>query len=159
MSVEQAVHPDPAINASSGASSAAPREVRIVGPIVVGIALLSALITFLVLADLTPLPPTHNVVVTLLLVNVATVISLLAIIAREVWQVVQAQRKGRAAARLHVRIVSLFSIIAAAPAILVAVVASVTLDRGLDRLFSTRTRSAIENSVNSRTLRNGALKT
>ena len=155
MSVEQAVHTDPAIGASSAASSTAssaaasatPRDVRIVGPIVVAIALLSALITFLVLADLTPVPPTHNVVVTLLLVNVATVMSLLAIIAREVWQVVQAQRKGRAAARLHVRIVSLFSIIAAAPAILVAIVASVTLDRGLDRLFSTRTRSAIENSV------------
>jgi two-component system nitrogen regulation sensor histidine kinase NtrY len=147
MSVDHAVNSDPAIGLSSGASSATPREVRIVGPIVVGIALLSALITFLVLADLTPVPPTHNVVVTLLLVNVATVVSLLAIIAREVWQVVQAQRKGRAAARLHVRIVSLFSIIAAAPAILVAIVASVTLDRGLDRLFSTRTRSAIENSV------------
>jgi two-component system nitrogen regulation sensor histidine kinase NtrY len=143
MSVDQAVNTDPAL----GTSSATPREVRIVGPIAVGIALLSALITFLVLADLTPVPPTHNVVVTLLLVNVATVVSLLAIIAREVWQVVQAQRKGRAAARLHIRIVGLFSIIAAAPAILVAVVASITLDRGLDRLFSTRTRSAIENSV------------
>ncbi len=53
----------------------------------------------------------------------------------------QARRRGRAGARLHVRIVGLFSVIAAAPAILVAVVASVTLDRGLDRLFSTRTRS------------------
>ncbi len=60
---------------------------------------------------------------------------------------VQARRTGRAAARLHVRIVGLFSIIAAAPAILVAIVASVTLDRGLDRLFSTRTREAIENSL------------
>ncbi|MFZ0670487.1 MAG: PAS domain-containing sensor histidine kinase, partial [Pseudolabrys sp.] len=52
-----------------------------------------------------------------------------------------------AAARLHVRIVGLFSVIAAVPAILVAIVASVTLDRGLDRLFSTRTRSAVENSL------------
>jgi two-component system nitrogen regulation sensor histidine kinase NtrY len=72
---------------------------------------------------------------------------LLTIIVREVWQVVQARRTGRAAARLHVRIVGIFSLIAAAPAILVAIVASVTLDRGLDRLFSTSTRSAIENSL------------
>jgi len=143
MSVEQAATTDSTI----GLPSTAPREIRVIGPIVVVVALLSALVTFLVLADLTPIAPTHYVVVTLLLVNVATVVSLLAIITREVWQVVQAQRKGRAAARLHVRIVSLFSIIAAVPAILVAVVASVTLDRGLDRLFSTRTRSAIENSV------------
>jgi two-component system nitrogen regulation sensor histidine kinase NtrY len=46
-----------------------------------------------------------------------------------------------------VRVVALFSIIAAAPAILVAIVASVTLDRGLDRLFSTRTRAVIANSL------------
>ncbi len=122
-------------------------ETRVLGPIAVGLALLSAFITFVVLADLTPIAPTHYVVVTLLLANAATVLLLLAIIVREVWQVVQARRSGRAAARLHVRIVGLFSIIAAAPAILVAIVASVTLDRGLDRLFSTRTRAAIENSL------------
>lgn len=120
---------------------------RILGPLAVGLALLSAFITFIVLADLTPISPTHNVVVSLLLANAATVLLLLGIIVREVWQVVQARRSGRAAARLHVRIVGLFSIIAAAPAILVAIVASVTLDRGLDRLFSNRTRSAIENSL------------
>jgi two-component system nitrogen regulation sensor histidine kinase NtrY len=45
------------------------------------------------------------------------------------------------------RIVGLFAIIAALPAILVAIVASVTLDRGLDRLFSARTRTAIANSL------------
>ncbi len=117
------------------------------GPIAVGLALLSAFTTFIVLADFTPILPTHDVVVTLLLVNATTVLLLLGVIVREVWQVVQARRTGRAAARLHVRIVGLFSIIAAAPAILVAIVASVTLDRGLDRLFSTRTRAAIVNSL------------
>lgn len=122
-------------------------EMRVLGPIAVGLALLSALITFIVLADLTPISPTHNVVVSLLAANAVTVVLLLGIIVREVWQVVQARRSGRAAARLHVRIVGLFSVIAAVPAILVAIVASVTLDRGLDRLFSTRTRAAIENSL------------
>ena len=127
----------------------APRrgEMRVLGPVAVGLALLSAFATFIVLADLTPILPTHYVVVSLLLANAATVILLLGVIVREVWQVVQARRTGRAAARLHVRIVGLFSIIAAVPAILVAIVASVTLDRGLDRLFSTRTRAAIENSL------------
>src|SRR5262249_18087506 len=122
-------------------------ETRILGPAAVGLALLSAFATFVVLADLTPISPTHYVVVTLLMVNAATVVLLLSIIVREVWQIVQARRTGRAAARLHVRIVGLFAIIAAAPAIMVAIVASVTLDRGLDRLFSTRTRAAIENSL------------
>ena len=93
------------------------------------------LTTFLVLAGLTPIIPTHNVVVSLLLVNGVAVLLLLGIIGREVWQIVQARRHGRAGAHRHVRIVRLFSVIAAAPAVLVAVVASVTLDRGLDRLF------------------------
>src|SRR5262249_7468083 len=144
MSVEQA-----AATAETALAGASVKrgESRIVGPIVVGLALLSAFVTFIVLADLTPVSPTHHVVVTLLLVNDVTVLLLLGIIVREVWQVVHARRSGRAGARLHVRIVGLFSIIAAAPAIMVAIVASVTLDRGLDRLFSTRTRSAIENSL------------
>jgi two-component system, NtrC family, nitrogen regulation sensor histidine kinase NtrY len=142
MSVEQA-----AADTALAAPSATRAETRVLGPIAVGLALLSAFITFIVLADLTPILPTHYVVVTLLLANAATVLLLLGVIVREVWQVVQARRSGRAAARLHVRIVGLFSIIAAAPAILVAIVASVTLDRGLDRLFSTRTRAAIENSL------------
>jgi two-component system nitrogen regulation sensor histidine kinase NtrY len=119
----------------------------IIGPIVVGIALVSALTTFLVLAGLTPIVPTHNVVVSLLLVNGVAVLLLLGIIGREVWQIVQARRHGRAGAQLHVRIVRLFSVIAAAPAILVAVVASVTLDRGLDRFFSERARAVIANSL------------
>ena len=143
MSVEQATSAETALVAPPAKRG----EARMLGPIAVGLALLSAFITFIVLADFTPISPTHNVVVTLLLVNATTVLLLLGVIVREVWQVVQARRTGRAAARLHVRIVGLFSIIAAAPAILVAIVASVTLDRGLDRLFSTRTRAAIENSL------------
>jgi two-component system nitrogen regulation sensor histidine kinase NtrY len=143
MSVEQAATAETALAGSPGRRG----ETRILGPLAVGLALLSALLTFVVLADLTPISPTHYVVVTLLLANAVTVLLLLGIIVREVWKVVQARRSGRAAARLHVNIVGLFSIIAAAPAILVAIVASVTLDRGLDRLFSTRTRAAIENSL------------
>jgi two-component system, NtrC family, nitrogen regulation sensor histidine kinase NtrY len=120
---------------------------RLIGSIAVSLALLSALATFVVLANLTPILPTHEVVLTLLLVNASTVLLLLAFIGREVWRVLQARRRGRAAARLHVRIVALFSLIAAVPAILVAVVASITLDRGLDRLFSQQIHSLIENSM------------
>ncbi len=143
MTVEQAATAETALVGSAAGRA----EMRVLGPIAVALALLSAFVTFVVLADLTPISPTHYVVVTLLLANAATVLLLLGVIVREVWQVVQARRSGRAASRLHVRIVGLFSIIAATPAILVAIVASVTLDRGLDRLFSTRTRAAIENSV------------
>ncbi|HET7850400.1 MAG TPA: PAS domain-containing sensor histidine kinase [Pseudolabrys sp.] len=140
---------DQAVTAETGLAGTGTRggDGRALGLIAVGLALLSAFVTFIVLADFTPIAPTHYVVVTLLLTNAATGLLLLAVIGREVWQVVQARRVGKAGARLHVRIVGLFSLIAAAPAILVAIVASVTLDRGLDRLFSTRTRAALQNSL------------
>jgi two-component system nitrogen regulation sensor histidine kinase NtrY len=141
-SIDNATIADPSLGA------AAPRlGTRFLGPVSVGLALISALVTFLVLTGLTPIQPVHEVVVSVLLANALTVALLLGIIGWEIWQIVQARRHGRAGARLHVRIIGLFSVIAALPAILVAIVASITLDRGLDRWFSTRTRAVIENSL------------
>ncbi len=120
---------------------------RLIGAGAVGVALLSATATFLVLAGLTPIAPVHEVVVELLLGNAVTGLLLLGIIGREVWKVIQARRRGRAGSRLHVQIVGLFAVIAAVPTVLVSVVASTTLDRGLDRFFSTRTRAMIEQSL------------
>src|ERR1700704_4770156 len=119
---------------------------RLLAPFAVGLALLSAFLTFVVLTGLTPIEANRNVVVTFLLINAATILLLILLIIREIWQLVQARRRGRAAARLHVQIVSLFSAIAVLPAVLVSIVAYVTLDRGLDRLFSGPTREVIENS-------------
>src|ERR1700688_557395 len=129
------------------AAAPVPVASRLIGAIAVGVALLSATATFLVLAGLTSIAPVHQVVVDLLLGNAVTGLLLLAIIGREVWVVIQARRRGRAGSRLHGQIVSLFAVIAAVPTILVAVVASTTLDRGLDRFFSTRTRAMIEQSL------------
>src|SRR5436190_1096599 len=120
---------------------------RWLGPIAVGVALFSALLTFVVLTGLTRIVPTHQVVVGFLLANAIAALFLVAVIGREVWLIIQARRRGRAAAQLHVSIVGLFSVIAAVPAILVAIVASITLDRGLDRIFNVRTRAVIENSL------------
>jgi two-component system nitrogen regulation sensor histidine kinase NtrY len=139
--IEQVAPVEPA------AASTKPFASRLIGGIAVGVALLSATATFLVLAGLTPISPVHQVVVTLLCVNAATGILLISIIGREVWGVVQARRRGQAGSRLHVQIVGLFAVIAAVPTILVAVVASTTLDRALDQFFATRMRAMIEQSV------------
>ncbi|HEX4410667.1 MAG TPA: PAS domain-containing sensor histidine kinase [Xanthobacteraceae bacterium] len=128
-------------------ASRAPRVSRLIGGAAVGIALLSATATFLVLAGLTPILPVDKVVKELLLGNVITGVLLLAVIVREVFVVIQARRRGRAGSRLHIQIVGLFAVIAAVPTVLVAVVASTTLDRSLDRYFSTRTRAMIESST------------
>jgi two-component system, NtrC family, nitrogen regulation sensor histidine kinase NtrY len=120
---------------------------RFVAPFAVGVALLSACLTFVVLTGLTRIEPTREVVLSFILINAATILVLVGIIAREVWQVMQARRRGRAAARLHIQVVSLFSVIAVLPAVLVAIIANVTIDRGFDRLFSGPTREVIQNSL------------
>jgi two-component system nitrogen regulation sensor histidine kinase NtrY len=117
-------------------------------PGAVVLALVSALVTFLILTGLTPIAPTHNVVVSVLLANAAVAAVLIGVIAWEFVGVIRARRRGRAGARLHGRIVLLFGIVAIVPAILVAVIASITLDRGLDRWFSDRTRVMLSNAIN-----------
>ncbi|GGF83325.1 PAS domain-containing sensor histidine kinase [Azorhizobium oxalatiphilum] len=119
----------------------------IVAPIVVVLALVSALATFLILMGLTPVVPTHQIVISLLLVNAGAVLVLSSIVGREVWRIAKARARGRAAARLHIRIVGLFAVVSVVPAILVAVVASLTLDRGLDRWFSIRTQEIVQSAV------------
>src|ERR1700726_3331214 len=74
---------------------------RWLAPFAVALALLSAFLTFVVLTGLTPIEPTREVVVSFMLINGATILVLVGIIVREVWQVVQARRRGRAAARLR----------------------------------------------------------
>ncbi len=145
--VEQVAPLEPMAPIEPAAVTPMPMASRLIGAFAVGIALLSATATFLVLAGLTPIVPVHQVVVDLLLGNAVTGLLLLAIIGREVWAVVRERRRGRAGSRLHVQIVGLFAVIAAVPTVLVAVVASTTLDRALDRYFSSRTRAMIEQSL------------
>ena len=122
-------------------------SLRVFGTIGVVLALLSATVTFLVLTGLTPIAPTHKVVVTLLLIDLLVSLLLCGVIGREIWKIFAARRRGRAGARLHVRIIGLFSVVAAVPAILIAILASITLDRGLAPWFSTRIQAVIDNSL------------
>jgi two-component system nitrogen regulation sensor histidine kinase NtrY len=75
------------------------------------------------------------------------VLAMLGIIAWQVTGLWLAKRRQVAGAQLHTRIVGLFSVIAVVPAILLAVFASISLDQDLDRWFSTRTKSIIQNSI------------
>src|SRR3954468_1533339 len=138
---------DVAIADPAGGASAPRLSLRVLGSVAIVLALLSAAVTFAVLAGLTPIAPTHQVVVSVLLVDALAALLLIAVIGREIWNIMQARRHGRAGARLHVRIIGLFSVIAAVPAILVPIVASITLDRGLAPWFSTRIQSVIQNSL------------
>ncbi len=116
---------------------------RLLPPVVMVLALASAVATFLILMGLTSIVPTPEVVITTLAICGGAGLVLLAIIALEVWRILRARMRGRAAARLHVRIVGLFAVVAVVPALVVAIVASLTLDRSLDRWFATRTQDIV----------------
>jgi two-component system nitrogen regulation sensor histidine kinase NtrY len=96
---------------------------------------------------MTPILPTHEVVVWVLTVNVLLVAALLIIVAWESWRLIRAWRAGAAAARLHVNVVGLFSLVAALPAVLVAVVASAILTRSLDPWFTGSLKALMSNTV------------
>ncbi|MCJ8239180.1 sensor histidine kinase NtrY-like [Peteryoungia algae] len=118
------------------------------GLLLAGGALLCASLTLPILLGLTRIEPTSRVLVASAVVNSLFIVGLMVLIAREVLRLFKARHRGRAAARLHVRIVTLFSVIAITPAILVAIFASITLNVGLDRWFSIRTQSIVSSSMN-----------
>ena len=117
-----------------------------VGFVVVVLSLVSAFATYLILTGLTPIAPSGGVVWSALFANVALILAMIGVIT---WQVVglwRAWRAKSAGARLHIRIVALFSLVAALPALLLAVAATVTFSRSLDGWFSGRVRELIADS-------------
>jgi two-component system, NtrC family, nitrogen regulation sensor histidine kinase NtrY len=115
---------------------------------VAALAVASCSATYAVLAGLTSYSPTGPMLEVLLLANLSLGLALSALIA---WRLVRlrAERKsGQAGARLHGRLVTWFSAIAVVPAILVAIFASVTLNLGLDAMFSGQVKGALDNAVN-----------
>ena len=124
-----------------------PRGPGWIGAAVVVVALVSASVTFLILAGLIKVTPSQNTGITLLAINVALVLCLVFVIAWESRVFLHARRAHATVARLHTRIVGLFSLIAILPTILLAIVATVTLDRGLSLGFTDRVRDVVLKSV------------
>src|SRR5690348_1435176 len=73
-------------------------------------------------------------------------IALMALYARKI-AVKRAERGGLGSGRLHVRLVALFTAVAAVPTVLVAIFASVLFQSGLEFWFSNRARNMLENTV------------
>jgi two-component system nitrogen regulation sensor histidine kinase NtrY len=117
-----------------------------IGLSVVLLSLVSAFATYLILTGLTPIAPRGEVVFIVLLINVVLILAMIALLAWQVVGLARAWRERIPGARLHIRIVALFSVIAALPALLLAVGATVTFSRSLDSWFSTRTRAIVSSS-------------
>lgn len=117
------------------------------GPVAVIIALFIGLVSFLIFSNFTPVAPTNNVVLGLFVANILCILLVLGFILAEGYALFKARRAGIAGAELHVRIVGLFSVIAAAPALLMAWVGSVTLERTLNPSFMQDSRGFVQNTI------------
>jgi two-component system nitrogen regulation sensor histidine kinase NtrY len=118
-----------------------------IGLVTVVLSLISGLATYLILTGLTPITPRDDVVLIVLLLNIGLILAMIAILAWQAQGLWRAWRDEVPGARLHVRIVGLFSLIAALPAIVLAIAATTTFSRAIDSWFSVRTREIIDNSL------------
>lgn len=119
----------------------APGVVTIIG------ALITAAASFAILVGGTPIVPTPKAMQVLAVLNAGFIFVLIVLIWREAHRIFQARQQARAASRLHVRIVTMFALVAAIPAIMVAVIAAIQLNVGLDRWFEFRTKQIINYSL------------
>ena len=83
----------------------------------------------------------------LLLVDLVVLLSISAVILRRLVLLWVARRRGSAGSRMHARLVLMFSIVAVAPAIIVAVFSALFFNLGVQAWFSDRVKTALGESV------------
>ncbi len=109
----------------------------------VTVALALGLGTYLYLTGLMPVEPEAETGRSLLFANLAVLVVMALLIGWQVTRLARARMQGVAGSGLHIRIVTLLSVFAVLPAIVVAVFATVTLSRGLDTWLSGKTEAIV----------------
>lgn len=132
---------------SGPATTEGRRLLALPGVVTIVAALITAAVSFAILVGVTPIVPDEATTLSLIGINAVFILLLIGLIAREIHRISGARKRGKAASRLHVRIVAMFSLVAAIPALMVAIIASITLDIGLDRWFELRTKAIINSSL------------
>ena len=117
---------------------------KLVTLLLAAFALVLGIATFVVLASGVPQP---NRVVGLVLANLVVLLVLGAVLAGRLTRMVVERRRGAAGARLHVRLVLLFSVVAVTPAIVVAVFSTVFFNLGIQAWFNEPVREALRESL------------
>jgi two-component system nitrogen regulation sensor histidine kinase NtrY len=110
------------------------------------LALLLGIATFGILAGRVKLGVHSSVAIGLNVADFAVLLLLVTVLVGRVTRVVMERRQGAAGARLHVRLVFLFGVVAAVPAILVAVFATVFFNIGIQAWFNQRVQTALDES-------------
>lgn len=93
-----------------------------------------------------PLGPASQLILTVLGFNLILILGLIAAVSLRVLELLQA-RSHDAGARLHVRFVRLFALAALVPALVVFVFSGVLVSQGVEKWFSERVQTVVENSA------------
>jgi len=136
----------PAASASAIHLISKPKILRL-GLAIVILSVIFGIASFSIRLGITSIDSNGTVADILLGINGVLVLAMGILIAWHIYTLRQARLSGQAGARLHVRLVILFSLMALLPTITVAVFASVTLKRGMDTYFSQGTRLIVENAL------------
>ena len=110
-------------------------------------ALVSGVATFGALSGSISLGLGAQTVPVLLYIDLVLVLLLCVIVLGRVVQLWVERRRGSAGSRLHIRLATLFSVVAVAPAIIVAVFSVLFLNLGIQAWFSERVRVALDESL------------
>ncbi|WP_083989048.1 sensor histidine kinase NtrY-like [Devosia geojensis] len=122
------------------------RPLRIVGFAVVLASVVMSSVSFLILTGTTRIEPSPEIWTAIWVVTGILVLLMIALVVTEAALLIQARIDGQPGARLQVRMVTMFALLAGIPAAIVAVVATISLNQGLDQWFSERTRAMVESS-------------
>ena len=93
-----------------------------------------------------PLGPASQLILTLLGLNFVLILALVAAVVLRVLELMESQSRD-AGARLHMRFVRLFALAAVAPAAVVFLFYGVLVSQGVEKWFSDRVRTVVENSA------------
>jgi two-component system nitrogen regulation sensor histidine kinase NtrY len=125
-----------------------PHLARLLALVLTVAATLSGIATYVVLSGSLRLDADIELVVGLLYLDLILLLLLGVVIVRRLAHLILARWRGSAGSRLHGRLVALFSLVAVAPAIVVAVFSVMFLHYGLEAWFSERISGALRNSLN-----------
>ncbi|MCH2549378.1 MAG: PAS domain-containing sensor histidine kinase [Alphaproteobacteria bacterium] len=103
--------------------------------------------TFIAITNVSRFGITQETVLILIVVDLALVLLLGVTITWILVRLLTRRRAGSIGARLHIKLVSLFSLVAVLPAIIVVVLAALIFNTQVQAWFNERVRTAVENSV------------
>ena len=114
--------------------------------LVASLALLLAIATFAVFAGRVKLTVHSGVAIGMSVTDFAVLLLLVIMLTGLVTRVIQEHKRGAAGARLHVQLMVMFGLIAALPAIVLAVFATVFFNFGIQAWFNQRVQTALAES-------------